>query len=83
MFEKAVAPILLYGSEVWGFENLEILEKVHLRFCKIILGIKQSTPSNIVYGELRRYPLLLTAKIRFIKFWCRLVNGDENKISSV
>lgn len=23
MFNKAVVPILLYGSEVWGFENLQ------------------------------------------------------------
>ena len=36
MFDKAILPILLYGSEIWGFENLDLLEKVHLRFCKII-----------------------------------------------
>ncbi len=27
-------PILLYGSEVWGFENISGLEKIHLKFCK-------------------------------------------------
>ena len=36
MFDKAILPVLLYGSEIWGFENLDLLEKVHLRFCKII-----------------------------------------------
>jgi len=24
---KLVEPIILYGSEVWGFENIQIMEK--------------------------------------------------------
>lgn len=28
MFDKMVVPILLYGSELWGFENLCIIEKI-------------------------------------------------------
>jgi hypothetical protein len=28
LFDKVVAPILLYGSEVWVFENLDIVERI-------------------------------------------------------
>ena len=83
MFDKAIVPILLYGSEIWGFENLDLIEKVHLRFCKIILNLKQSTPNSIVYGELGRYPLSISVKLRMVKFWCRIVNSDENKFSAI
>jgi hypothetical protein len=31
-----VKPILLYGCEIWGFGNNDVLEKVHLKFCKMI-----------------------------------------------
>ena len=31
LFEKMVQPILLYGSEVWGFGNLDVLERVVLK----------------------------------------------------
>ena len=34
LFDYLVEPILLYGAEVWGFENLDIIERVHLQFCK-------------------------------------------------
>ena len=81
LFDKIVLPILLYGSEVWGFENFDILERVHLRFCKLILHLKQTTPSCIVYAELGRHPIQIDAKIRMLNFWCRLLNDKESKIS--
>ena len=34
MFEKVVPPILLYGSEVWGFSSTEMLEIFHRNFLK-------------------------------------------------
>ena len=57
LFDKMVKPILLYGCEVWGFSNNDIIEKVHLKFCKLLLHLKSSTPSYMIYGELGRYPL--------------------------
>jgi hypothetical protein len=36
MFDKTILPILLYGSEIWGFENIDIIERVHLHFCRFI-----------------------------------------------
>jgi hypothetical protein len=44
LFYKMNKPILLYGCEVWGFSNNDILEKKHLKFCKILLKLKTSTP---------------------------------------
>ena len=64
LFDKMIKPILLYGCEVWGFSNNDILEKIHLRFCKILLNLKTSTPSYMVYGELGRYPIYIDIKIR-------------------
>ena len=54
-------PILLYGCEVWGFGNNEILERVQLKFCKLLLHLK--TTNCIVYGELGRYPVENDIKI--------------------
>jgi hypothetical protein len=52
-----VKPILLYGCEVWGFSNNDIIEKVHLKFCQLLLHLNSSTPSYMIYGELGRYLL--------------------------
>ena len=37
LFDSCVAPISLYGCEVWGYENTDIIEKVHTKFCKFHL----------------------------------------------
>jgi hypothetical protein len=57
LFDQMVKPILLYGCEIWGFGNNDLLEKVHLKFCKMILNLKTSTPNYMIYGELGRYPV--------------------------
>jgi len=36
LFNRCIKPILLYGCEVWGYDNVEILENVHTKFCKFI-----------------------------------------------
>ena len=57
LFDVLITPILLYGSEVWGYEKKDMIEKIHLQFCKKILCMKSSTPNYMVYGELGRHPL--------------------------
>ena len=75
LFDSLVEPVLLYGSKVWGYENLEILKRAHLQFCKRILNLRLSTPNFMVYGELGRHPL----NIRVISVWCKLIQ-NENKL---
>ncbi len=72
MFDYLVEPILLYGSEIWGFVNIDIIEKVHLQFCKRILNVRSSTPNVMVYGELGRFPLEIKVKLRMLSFWSRM-----------
>jgi hypothetical protein len=82
LFDTMVMPILLYGSEIWGYCNIEIIERVHLRFCKILLKLQKSTTNVMVYGELGRYPLSLCIKVRMVCFWHKLVNDNSSKLSS-
>ena len=82
MFDKVVKPIILYGCEVWGFNQSPLLERLHLKFCKHILNLKPSTPNYMVYGELGRYPITINVKVRMISFWAKLQNSQGKKISS-
>ena len=68
LFDKMVKPILLYGCEIWGFGNNDVLEKVHLKFCKMILNLKTSTPNYMIYGELCRYPVEIDIKLELFLF---------------
>ena len=65
LFDKLIMPILTYGCEVWGFENLNIIEKLHLKYLIYILGVKMSTPTCMVLGETGRFPVNITIKTHF------------------
>ena len=81
LFDAMVAPILLYGAEVWGYEKNDIAETLHLEFCKYIMKVKKCTPNYIVYGELGRVPMSVHINARMVGFWARIVNGKKEKIS--
>lgn len=83
LFDKIVQPILLYGCEVWGFSNIAIIERIHLKFCKLLLHLKQSTPDFMIYGELGRYPLEIQIKTRIISYWSRILTGKDTKIAKL
>ena len=84
LFDSIVSPIMLYGCELWGYSNIDVLERLHLRFCKILLKVKKSTPNAMVYGELGRHPLSVTIKSRMLCFWFKLIQEDrKNKYCSV
>ena len=83
LFDKLVTPILVYGSEVWGCESHEVTERLHLKFMKIILKLKTSTCSDMVYGEMGRLPLSTVIKSRMISFWASIINSENCKISNV
>jgi hypothetical protein len=74
-----IKPILLYGCEVWVLGKNEVLERVHLKFCKILLNLKSSTPNYMVDGELGRYPIDIDIKVRTISYWARLLSGKQAK----
>ena len=82
-FDKLVKPILLYGCEIWGSGNNDIFEKVHLKFFKIIIHLKATTPNCMIYGELGRYPLDVDIKHRNILCWSKLITGKDIKLSII
>ena len=83
LFDHTVLPILTYSCEIWGFENVTILEKVHIEFLRKITKCRKSTPLNMLYAELGRYPLEIVIKSRIIGFWNRLIHAKQSKIAYI
>ena len=78
LFDSLVTPILLYGTEVWGVQGLNCIDKVHIKFLKILLGVRQQMPYYAGYGELGRFPLSVICKERAVKFWVKLLKNKES-----
>lgn len=84
LFDKTIVPILTYGSEIWGFENFDILQKIQLKFYKTVFKLRVSTPNMLVFGETGHFPLWTHVKVRILSFWFKLISEqNRNKLSSV
>ena len=81
LFDKLAVLILLYGNEVWRYEQNYDVEKVHLKFCKLFLKLKMSTTNVMLYGKLGRFPLAATIKTLMISYLANIVSSNSNKLN--
>ena len=44
-------------------------EKLHLQFCRTVLGVSNKTSNLATLGELGRYPVMLHCYVQMIKYW--------------
>ena len=79
LFDKMIKPILLYGAEIYGFGNCDVIERVNLKFIKCILKLKKSTPSHMIHGELGIFPITLEIRHRALTYWCKLITDCTNE----
>ena len=79
LFDKLVSPVLNYCSEVCGFVNDLSMERVHMQFCKKILGVKKSTQNDFIYGELGRVSFKTVHMYNIIKYWLKILRMDNKK----
>ena len=78
LVKSSSSVVVLYGAEVWGSENCDILERLQLRFFKYVLSVNKFTSFMMVYGELGAIPL----HVDILTFWARLCSGEKRKISN-
>ena len=79
LYDKLVAPVALYGCEVWGPFGHDILSRVQLRYYKYVLRLKKSTNTAMLLGELGKLPMCDTIKSRVLNFWFKIVTGQNDR----
>jgi hypothetical protein len=55
-----------------------MVEKVLLKFWKLLLNLETFTANCLVYGELGRFPLSVDIKQRMISYWTTLISGKHD-----
>ena len=83
LFDRCVVPILLYGCEIWGYENINELDKFHRQFLRIVFKAFKCTPNVMLYGESGAYNIETYVNSRLVHFWTRLRNCNNGKISTI
>ena len=62
-----------------GLHKAPSVESVHMQFCKNLLGVKQSTQNDFIYGELGRMSLKSHRYVSILRYWLKIVSLKENK----
>ena len=59
------------------FDKIDLIEKLHLKFCKSTLGVNSKATNLAVYSELGRYPLLVACMkyIHYVETENKLLKG--------
>ena len=57
LFDTMAKPILLYASEILGYEYSTTIETLHEQFCRKYLKLPTNVARMFVRGECGRYPL--------------------------
>lgn len=79
LFDSMIRPILCYGSQIWGYQYVEKIERMHVSFCKRYLMLPQSTPDAFVLGECGRLPLFVSYSAECVRFWLRILAMDRQR----
>ena len=56
-------------------------EKLHIHFCKYILGVHKRSSNFAVFSELGRYPLQISILLSTLSYWHRLKNTNTELLS--
>ena len=81
LFDNTVLPILTYSSEIYGYSNIEIIERVQTEFLRKITRSRKSTPKYMLFAELGRHPIQIDVKVRMINYWSSILNGKQTKLA--
>ena len=78
LFDVLVGSILNYGAEVWGYHEAKDVEILHTKFCRWILNVRKSTNLSGLYGELGRFPLIISRQTSMIRYWIKLLTLNDS-----
>ena len=83
LFDRLIMPILLYGSEIWGFEGSKIVEASFAKTMRNFLRLHKTTPMCMINGELGLKEIPEYIDNRMLNFWCNIATGNQGKMSSI
>ena len=81
IFDSQIQPIMSYGSEIWGLDKAsQYCENVHLFAMKRALSVNKCTPNDLVYYELKRYPVTILFSVNCIRYWFKVIAMQNDRL---
>ena len=81
LFDALIKSILLYGCEVWGYENVEQFVVFHRSFLRNILNVRKGVPKVRIYVELGQTELNFSIWQRMASYWNKVNSNNQSLLS--
>ncbi len=81
LYNSCVIPSMLYGAESWGFIHSKDILQIQYRALRFFMGVHQSTPIPAMMGDMGWTDILIKQSTCIIRFWNRLVEMDNCRIT--
>jgi len=97
-FDTLIKPILTYACEIWGQDLLHntttytthnmindssVIERIHLKFCKRILGVNTKSSNLAVRSELGRLPILGYVTNQVFSYYTRMEASTQVRLTKI
>ena len=79
LFDTKIVPILMYGCEIWGFQERDNIEIVQRYACKRYMCLNAKTINAAVLGDCGRYSLWIESLKRCINYWLNILKMPNNR----
>ena len=76
LFDSLIRPVLIYGSGVWGIskKGRDTMDKLHLWYMRIVLGVKYNSNILATLGECGSLPPSINILANTFSYFIRLKN---------
>ena len=71
----------MYGAEVWGCEDNELVDKLQLKFLRLLLNVKSGTSKCMTYAEMGKVQLQCLIDQRIASYWGRIITTDNHRFN--
>ncbi len=80
LYNSLVAPIIDYGSAIWGYKGYDSLDKVQNRTTRFFIGVHKYAPKLGHVGDMGWVSNRGRWEINILRLWNRLIGIDNDRI---
>lgn len=80
LFDTLVKSVLLYGVEIWGWREEEVVERIQERYIRWVLELDTCTPGYIVREEAKRDKMRVDTGSRAWRYEMKVRKNENNNI---
>ena len=83
IFNAAARSIMLYGSQIWGYERYDSVEKLFRYFIKKMFILPSNTPNYVLYLETSYETLFITTIKLHFSYINRILALNSNRLPKI